>query len=114
MLNEDVIKYNELKQQYDAIDAQMKSLRLQILDEMKAKNLTSVDTDVVTLTIKSSEYITYNDGAIEVLRKIAPQCIKESVDTSMVKACIKSGAITDEIDKFKKSEIRKSITLKSK
>ena len=114
MLESNVNLYYTLKAKEDEIKAQMEKVRLDIITEMEAKNLKKVDTDEVTLTLKYSDYVTYDDKAIPVLKTLAPNCIKEVIDLPVVKASIKSGLIKDEIAEYMKVDTRKSITVKAK
>jgi tRNA U34 5-carboxymethylaminomethyl modifying enzyme MnmG/GidA len=114
MLESNVNLYNTLKNKADEIKAQMDALRLEIIAEMESKNLKTVDTEEVNLTLKYADYITYDDKAIPILKDIAPACIKEVIDLPTVKASIKAGLIKDELAEYMKVDTRKSITLKAK
>lgn len=110
-------KLNELNRQISELNKKAEDLKKSIIEDMLEKNIKKLESKNATVTLKLANYVTYKDEIIKFLKEKAPVAIevKESVNRDALNECIKSGLIKEsQIDKYKETSIRKSLTVKDK
>ena len=110
-----VKKYVEVKAQYDSLDTELKSLREQICEYMEENSVTSVENSKNVIKLRVADVKSYKDSFIAILKKIAPQCIVESLDTKKVKVSVEAGVIDAKTaSKYEVNQRRKSLVISEK
>ena len=111
-----VTRIAELKVQIEALQAKFDELKASISEELKANNSKSAEVGNVKVTLTKATYWNYKPDAIEYLKgKGLTNCVKESVNTSNVNACLKAGVLAEsELNEYRTPDVREALTVKIK
>lgn len=110
-------KYAEVKKQMEELKAELDGLAVKIHQKLDSEGLKSYECDEFKITKVETTKITYNDSIIPFLKKKAPICIKEVLDSDKLKACLSANVLNrKDIEKFENTKTSTSLrfTAKSK
>ena len=111
-----VSRIAELKVQIEALQAKFDELKASISEELNASGSKSAEVGNVKVTLTKATYWNYKPDAIEYLKgKGLVNCVKESVNTSNVNACLKAGVLAEsELNEYRTPDVREALTVKIK
>jgi hypothetical protein len=91
-------------------------VKASISEELNASGSKSAEVGNVKVTLTKATYWNYKPDAVEYLKnKGLTNCVKESVNTSNVNACLKAGVLTEsELNEYRTPDVRESLTVKIK